>query len=341
MRPNIKRKRDYFSKTILLSGVAGSGKTYAIRDIIKENKNSKKTYIIQHINDFEALCQDNRGNLITLRNIIEVNVFNFHPGKYSRGEYYSYLFKCHCMEVFTFIKILMNREINKTENKLLLKGIYDMYEGLGITKEEYRPNYKNILNHLNFHLFVKLMKEVDPELSSELDGYSHLFAGDKNISTYFENKNKDVSFNNKINVIDTSGLYSLKEPNSAVLYSYLIAIKRRIRLDVEPSLIIVDEGFLFFNDVNLIKTLLLNNGKAAKQAELLVSIQSLTDVAKNLRNVLKLANRVILFRQSEKDASIIKKCFNLPNAIIKRISALSIGEAILIEDHKIRKVKYK
>lgn len=326
---------------MLLSGVAGSGKTYAIRNIINENKNSKKTYIIQHINDFEALCQDNKGNLITLRNIIEVNVFDFYPGEYCRGEYYSYLFDCHCVEVFTFIKILLNREINKVEKKLLFKGIYDLYEGLGITKEEYKPSYKYISDHLNFQLFVRLMKEVNPKLSSELEGYFYLFAGDKNISAYFQNNNKDLSFCNKINVIDTSKLYSLKEPNLAVLYSYLIAIKRRIRLDVEPSLIIVDEGFLFFNDVNLIKTLLLNNGKASKQVELLVSIQSLTDIARNLRKVLKLANSIMLFRQSEKDVPIIRKVFNLPNNIIKRISALSIGEAILIENQKVKKVKYK
>jgi len=329
------QQHKYFNKMTLLSGMVGSGKTYAIREIMKKKIPTNKTYIIQHTNDFGSLCEELKGNLIVVNNVVEINMFGFYPSHFKAGDYYAYLFDCHCKELFVFLKLLLERNMGDVEKVQLMSTILEMYESVGITRERYKPNYKFVSNHLCFSTFCEVIKERSKNLYEEFKTYSHLFLEDKNLSNYFEKKNMGLDLKNNLNLIYTNGMYSL-----AALYSYLVAIKRKMRIDPEPTLLVVDEGFLFLRDEHLLETLILNSGASSSQTELLISVQSLTDLSSNLCEILNAASRVILFRQSKNDISILEDRLKLPKKVVDRTQLLLTGEAVVIEDERLYPIKY-
>jgi len=329
------QQHKYFNKMTLLSGMVGSGKTYAIRESIEKKIHTKKTYIIQHINDFGSLCEEHKGNVIVVSDVVEINMFGFHPFRFKEGDYYSYLFDCHCRELFIFLKLLLERDMGDVEKVQLMSTILEMYESVGITRERYKPNYKFVSNHLCFSTFYEVIKERSKDLYEEFKTYSHLFVEDKNLSNYFEKKNMGLDLKNNLNLIYTNGMYSL-----AALYSYVVAIKRKMRIEPEPTLLVVDEGFLFLRDEHLLETLILNSGASSDQTELLISIQSLTDLSGNLNEILNAASKVILFRQDKNDIPILEDRFKLPKNIVDQTQLLLTGEAVVIENKHLYPIKY-
>ncbi|MEM4992174.1 hypothetical protein WKH56_06500 [Priestia sp. SB1] len=325
----------YFNKMTLLSGMVGSGKTYAIREIVKKKIATNKTYIIQHTNDFGSLCEELKGNLIVVNNVVEINMFGFYPASYTSGDYYSYLFDCHCKELFVFLKLLLERDMGNVEKVQLMSAILEMYESVGITKGRFNPNYEYAPNHLCFSTFCEVLKEHSDNLYKEFKVYSPLMVEDKNISNYFGKKNRGLDLKNNLNLIYTNGMYSL-----AVLYSYVVAIKRKMRIEPEPTLLVVDEGFLFLKDEHLLETLILNSGASSVQTELLISIQSLTDLSENLNEILSAASKVILFRQGKNETPILESNLKLPKNIVRQTHSLLTGEAMVIENKHMYPIKY-
>ncbi|MGF9891610.1 hypothetical protein ABEX78_23410 [Priestia megaterium] len=333
---SVKNQEDrYFNKMTLLSGMVGSGKTYAIREIVKKKIPTNKTYIIQHTNDFGSLCEEHKGNLIVVNNLIEINMFDFYPSHFMSGEYYAYLFNCHCKELFVFLKLLLERDIGDVEKVQLMRAILEMYESVGITRERFKPSYKFASMHLCFSTFCGVLEEHSGNLYEEFKAYSHLFIEDKNLSNYFEKKNRDLDLKNNLNLIYTNGMYSL-----AALYSYVVAIKRKMRIEPEPTLLVVDEGFLFLRDEHLLETLILNSGASSDQTELLISIQSLTDLSENLNEILNAANKVILFKQDKNDIPILEEILKIHKSIVSQTQLLLTGEAVIIENNHLYPIKY-
>lgn len=323
----------------VLLGISGSGKTFAIRKKIKEKIKTHNIYVFQALNDYELLCNEYKGNYISINNLVEVNVFDFNPGSITSGKRYKFLYAAHCKEVATFIKILLQRELKQVEKTSINNVVKDFYRSVGITPKRYSPFLSAISTYLNFGLFLQVLKQSYMELYIELKSCIDIFDEGSNIIKCFAMQKADLSFTNKLNVVNFKEYLLDTKFKRAILYSYITAVKRKIRMDHRPALLVFDDDILFFYGQKLLDTILFDNND--KKLEIILSLSTLTDSNIGSSEFVKRIDSLFLFRQLMSDREILQKWFKLNDELIEQSNRFEMGEAIRIEGGFISKVKFE
>lgn len=331
----------------IIAGLPGAGKTFMMKEIINNEIGNKNIYVFKNTREYNELLGKYKGNYVKASTHIEINLFEFIPGNFTSGKEYGELFEAHIQELMSFLLILLSRkQVGEEEKNGLKEAIYEFYESVGITDANYEPKVENVSSYLGFGLFIDFLKEKNEEMAENLNKCVFLFNGEQNISAIFqyeEQKPGDLSFNNSFNVIDIKENTSVFVLRDAVLYSYLLAVKRKVRISDKPMLLIIDEGqwIWLIEEWWFLDLITSNFCKVESDIQIKLVTQSISDLQKRVPNLIKNTQQFTLFRQSPREKDFLKTEFGLSKEDLSTCRELEVHKTFVIKKGYEKKAKAK
>lgn len=333
----------------IIAGRPGAGKTYLMKKDIEGEINSRNIYVFQMGKEYCDLIKKYDGNYVKLASHIEINLFEFNPGKFSSREEYTQIYESHIQELMTFVLMLVGQDLLKREYKNILKSVLDeLYESVGITNIGYNPTVQNSTSYLHFGILIDFLRKEDKEMANIFEQKISLINNDRNIAAIFQyekDKPGDLTLDNRINVFDID-IKESKGVNVAapIIYSFLINVKRNARLSESSKLmIVIDEGYWIWSKeewqfLDSLKGILGDEGMDIK---IKIVTQSISELGKRVPNLIKNAEQFIFFRQSLRDIDFLRTEFGLSEKEIVMCRGMETRQNFVVKKGYERKAAIK
>lgn len=310
----------------LFFGSDKTGKSESIVELLKKKNSEEKVYIIDYKGKYKNLL---------LNELMDFNYHNLETANYCnpivfepyirrlKGEDYANEFSTHLEEA---VKVINYASFSPISDILCRKVLLKMYRLAGITSEEYAP-LPHAEKFLTREMYFQILRDIEPELLRSMQPLLDDIKKEENTRSLksFLGTNSTFDTSKDIVVIDLDHyLPGESVLNDLKLKSLLLALKRRIRNERIPIILVIDgvwpmgQRFLeqLTDATENMKTYYINDGFA--------TFQMLNE------EIFFISEEIRIYRSVQKDAEAVSKFFNKPE-LTERILSLSDKKHVTIQ----------
>lgn len=295
----------------IIFGEKQSGKTFASKlEIIRHLNEGRKVFVFDFRDKYEAICNQYKGNKLTIKDGKLINIFDYRPKK-TDPEEKSYILTSHILKLLGFVQILLDRKVEDSEQKTLINTLEDYYHSFQIIF-----NFETFLNHL---------REENRSLYIELAPYVE----------YFSSSPQKNLFENQFTVLDIK----LEGVNPNIKNAILFSLLHYIRMDnseTNSKSSVVFEKISAFFENEVVCNVLLMQVKTAKKYDLqyIFTEESFAQfIDGEGENLLANVDTTMFLKQDPKDAERINEYYCLCNSRYgNRLDKIPLHSAVVVSN---------